>query len=70
MTEKLSFTPIEEHVVLNFNLKESKLTPSIEIDIALRILDKQDAESLEKFFRPVYNAMIEEKMRECYTESS
>jgi hypothetical protein len=62
-TDKLNFTPVEGHVVIDFNKKNSKITPNRAIDIALRILSKQHPDDLENFFRPVYNAMIEEKMQ-------
>jgi len=63
MTEKLKFTPVEGNVVIDFNKKNSKITPIKAIDIALRILSKQHPDDLEQFFRPVYNALIEEKMQ-------
>ena len=61
MTEKLSFTPVEGHVVIDFTNKKSKITPSRGVDIALRILSKYRADFLESYFHPVYIAMWEEK---------
>lgn len=61
MTEKLEFTPVEGHVVIDFNKKNSKITPYKAIDIALRILAKQEWSVLEDYFHPVYIAMFEDK---------
>lgn len=59
MTEKLKFTPLEGSVIIDLNLKNTKITPLKAIDIALRILEKQKTKDLEVYFVPVYNAMIE-----------
>ena len=61
MTEKLSFTPVEGHVVIDFTNKKTKITPYRAIDIALRILAKVEWKVLEDYFHPVYIAMFEEK---------
>lgn len=61
MTEKLKFTPVEGHVVIDFNKKNTKITPYKAIDIALRILEKQEWNVLENYFHPVYIAMFEDK---------
>ena len=61
MTEKLKFTPVEGHVVIDFNKKNSKITPYKAIDIALRILEKQEWTVLESYFHPPYIAMFEDK---------
>jgi hypothetical protein len=61
MTEKLEFTPVEGHIVIDFNKKNSKITPYKAIDIALRILAKQEWKVLEDYFHPVYIAMFEDK---------
>lgn len=61
MTEKLNFTPVEGHVIVDFTNKKTKITPSKAVDIALRILSKQRADFLEAYFHPVYIAMYEEK---------
>lgn len=61
MTEKLKFTPVEGHVVIDFNKKNTKITPYRAIDIALRILSKQEWSVLEDYFHPVYIAMFEDK---------
>jgi hypothetical protein len=61
MTEKLSFTPVEGHVVIDFTNKKTKITPYRAIDIALRILSKVEWKVLEDYFHPVYIAMFEDK---------
>jgi hypothetical protein len=61
MIDKLNFTPVEGHVVIDFNKKNSKITPYKAIDIALRILEKQEWKVLEDYFHPPYIAMFEDK---------
>ena len=58
--DKLKFTPTEGHVILDFNKKNSKITPNRAIDIALRILEKQDLHDLNTYFIPIYDAMTDE----------
>ena len=60
---KPTFKETFGHDVITFNVKKSKLTPQKEIDIALRILEKQDMHDLETIFVPICNAMIAEKLK-------
>ena len=66
--EKLRFIPVEDHVVLEYINKKSKLTETQKADIALRVVANTKWEVVEAYFTPACNELLIE-MRETYRNS-
>lgn len=58
MTEKLRFIPVEDHVVLDYVNKKSKLTETQKADIALRIIANTKWEVVEAHFVPICSELL------------
>jgi hypothetical protein len=58
MTEKLRFIPVEDHVVLEYINKKSKLTERQKADIALRVIANTNWEVVKTYFVPICEELL------------
>ena len=58
MNEKLRFIPVEDHVVLEYVNKKSKLSETQKADIALRIIANTNWEVVENHFAPICTELL------------
>ena len=68
MDEKLRFIPVEDHVVLEYINKKSKLTETQKADIALRVVANTKWEVVSEYFAPACNQLLIE-MQETWRNS-
>ena len=71
MDDKLKYTPVEGHVILDFDLKKanrkSKLTDYQKCDSAMSILEKVPLAIIDKYFAPKFNQTLIERIdKESY----